>query len=103
MVRDTTVEYPEADHLLEIINRQTRAGDNVFFDALGLAETLFGDHMMANMIVIGAAFQAGTLPMSAAAIRTRYRTERRQSPGQSTCFPRRPIGGRSAGLAGEPG
>ena len=68
MVRDTTVEYPEADHLLEIINRQTRAGDNVFFDALGLAETLFGDHMMANMIVIGAAYQAGLLPMSASAI-----------------------------------
>ena len=68
MVRDTTVEYPEADHLLELINRQTLAGDNVFFDAIGLAEELFHDHMMANMIVIGAAYQAGTLPMSAAAI-----------------------------------
>ena len=68
MVRDTTVEYPEADHLLEVINRATRAGDNVFFDALGLAEALFGDHMMANFIVIGAAFQAGLLPMSADAI-----------------------------------
>ena len=68
MVRDTTVEYPEADHLLEIINRGTRAGDNVFFDALGLAEALFGDHMMANMLVIGAAYQAGLLPMSADAI-----------------------------------
>ena len=68
MVRDTTVEYPEGDHLLEIINRATRAGDNVFFDALGLAELLFGDHMMANFIVIGAAYQAGLLPMSAEAI-----------------------------------
>ena len=68
MVRDTTVEYPEADHLLEVINRQTRAGDNVFFDAIGMAETLFDNHMMANMIVIGAAYQAGLLPMSAAAI-----------------------------------
>ena len=68
MVRDTTVEYPRADHLLERINRQTLAGQNVFFDAIGLAETLFQDHMMANMIVIGAAYQAGALPMSAAAI-----------------------------------
>ncbi|MCY3831608.1 MAG: indolepyruvate ferredoxin oxidoreductase family protein [Chloroflexi bacterium] len=68
MVRDTTVEYPEADRLLELINRQTVAGQNVFFDAIGLAEALFHDHMMANMIVIGAAYQAGTLPMSAAAI-----------------------------------
>ena len=68
MVRDTTVEYPEADHVLELINRQTLAGDNVFFDAIGLAEALFHDHMMANMIVIGAAYQAGTLPMSDLAI-----------------------------------
>ena len=68
MVRDTTVEYPEADHVLEVINRQTRAGDNVFFDAIGLAEALFDNHMMANMIVIGAAYQAGLLPMSASAI-----------------------------------
>ena len=68
MVRDTTVEYPDADHVLELINRQTLAGDNVFFDAIGLAEALFHDHMMANMIVIGAAYQAGTLPMSAVAI-----------------------------------
>ncbi len=68
MVRDTTVEYPEADRLLELINRQTLAGENVFFDAIGLAEALFHDHMMGNMIVIGAAYQAGTLPMSAAAI-----------------------------------
>ena len=68
MVRDTTVEFPQAERLLEIINRQTLAGDNVFFDALGMAESLFGDHMMANFIVIGAAYQAGLLPMSADAI-----------------------------------
>lgn len=68
MVRDTTVEYPGADHILEAINRQTRAGDNVFFDAISMAEALFNNHMMANMIVIGAAYQAGLLPMSARAI-----------------------------------
>ena len=38
------------------------------FDAIGLAEALFGDHMMANMLVIGAAYQAGVLPMSAQSI-----------------------------------
>ena len=68
MVRDTTVEFPGADQVLELINRQTRAGDNVFFDAIGMAEALFDNHMMANMIVIGAAYQAGLLPMSAEAI-----------------------------------
>ena len=68
MVRDTRVEYPQADRLLALINRRTRAGENVFFDANGMAEALFHDHMMANMIVIGAAYQAGVLPMSASAI-----------------------------------
>ena len=68
MVRDISVEYPQRDQLLGIIDGATRAGDNVYFDAIGLAETLFGDHMMANMLVIGAAYQAGVLPMSARSI-----------------------------------
>lgn len=68
MVRDTTVEYPQGEQLLARINGATRAGENVYFDAIGLAEALFGDHMMANMLVIGAAYQAGGLPMSALAI-----------------------------------
>jgi indolepyruvate ferredoxin oxidoreductase len=46
----------------------TRKDDNVFLDALGLAETLFDDHMAANMIVLGAAWQAGAIPVSADAI-----------------------------------
>ena len=68
MVRDTMIAFPQPDQVLEIINRQTRAGDNVFFDAIGLAEALFDNHMMANMIVIGAAYQTGLLPMSAATV-----------------------------------
>jgi indolepyruvate ferredoxin oxidoreductase len=70
MVRDTTVAFPEKDRLLEIINGQTRAGDNVYFDAIGLAESLFDNHMMANMIVVGAAYQSGLFPMSAESVET---------------------------------
>lgn len=68
MVRDTTVAFPEKDRLLEIINGQTCAGENVYFDAIGLAESLFDNHMMANMIVVGAAYQSGLFPMSALSI-----------------------------------
>ncbi|HEX3510986.1 MAG TPA: indolepyruvate ferredoxin oxidoreductase family protein [Solirubrobacteraceae bacterium] len=46
----------------------TRAGDGIFFDAQRLSEQLFGDHVVANMLLVGAAFQAGCLPLSAAAI-----------------------------------
>jgi len=37
-------------------------------NARGAAEALFGDYMMSNMIAIGAAYQAGLVPISAAAI-----------------------------------
>ena len=46
----------------------TRKDENVFVDALGLGEALFGDHMAANMILLGAAYQAGAIPVRAAAI-----------------------------------
>src|SRR5262249_20241177 len=46
----------------------TRKDENVYLDALGLAEALFEDHMAANMIVLGAAYQAGAIPVAAAAI-----------------------------------
>jgi indolepyruvate ferredoxin oxidoreductase len=68
MVTHTDVEFPEANGLVTSINRFTRKDENVFFDALGLAETLFDDHMASNMIVLGAAYQAGAVPVSAAAI-----------------------------------
>ena len=68
MVTSTAVEFPESNGLLSSINRVTRKDENVFLDALGLAETLFDDHMAANMIVLGAAWQSGALPVSAAAI-----------------------------------
>lgn len=68
MVANTSVQFPEEDRLLNIINQQTDAHNNVLLDALKLAEMLFDNHMAANMIVVGAAYQAGVLPMSAEAI-----------------------------------
>jgi indolepyruvate ferredoxin oxidoreductase len=68
MVTSTTVEFPETNGLVTSIDRVTRKDENVYLDALGLAEMLFDDHMAANMIVLGAAWQAGAIPVSAAAI-----------------------------------
>src|SRR5437667_11692752 len=67
-VTSTAVEFPETNGLVMSIDRVTRKDENVYLDALGLAETLFDDHMAANMIVLGAAWQAGAIPVSAAAI-----------------------------------
>ncbi|PYM07445.1 MAG: hypothetical protein DMD82_05385 [Candidatus Rokuibacteriota bacterium] len=68
MVTSTEVHFPETNSLITSINRVTRKDENVFIDALGLAEELFDDHMAANLIVLGAAYQAGAIPISAAAI-----------------------------------
>ncbi len=68
MVTRTEVQFPEAAGLQASINRFTRKDENVYLDALGLAETLFDDHMAANLIVLGAAYQAGAIPVRAPAI-----------------------------------
>jgi indolepyruvate ferredoxin oxidoreductase len=68
MVASTDVHFPETAGLMTAINRVTRKDENIYLDAIGLAERLFDDHMAANLIALGAAYQAGALPVSAAAI-----------------------------------
>jgi len=68
MVSSPDVRFPEIGGLTGAINRVTRKDDNVFVDAIGIAEVLFGDHMMANLVLLGAAYQAGAIAVSAAAI-----------------------------------
>ncbi len=68
MVASTATHFPQLDGLKSMINDRTRAGENLFFDAIALAEEAFGDHLAANMIIVGAAFQQGLIPISVAAI-----------------------------------
>ena len=68
MVRATDVHFPNRGHLLEMIEARTRSAENVYLDAIGLSEHLFGNHMQANLITVGAAYQAGTIPLSSEAI-----------------------------------
>jgi indolepyruvate ferredoxin oxidoreductase len=68
MVVDTGVHFPELSSLLMSLDRVTRKDPNVYLDAQAIAEALFGDHMAVNPIMLGAAYQAGALPISAASI-----------------------------------
>jgi indolepyruvate ferredoxin oxidoreductase len=68
MVTRTDVQFPDGGGLRASLDRVTRKDENVYLDALGLAETLFDDHMASNLLVLGAAYQAGAIPVSAAAI-----------------------------------
>ncbi|HYB71464.1 MAG TPA: DUF6537 domain-containing protein, partial [Candidatus Bathyarchaeia archaeon] len=68
MVVDTAVHFPELSSMLMSIDRVTRKDPNVYLDAQAMAEALFDDHMATNPIMLGAAYQAGALPISASAI-----------------------------------
>jgi indolepyruvate ferredoxin oxidoreductase len=68
MVVDTGVHFPELSSLLMSIDRVTRKDPNVYLDAQAIAEALFADHMAVNPLMLGAAYQAGALPITAASI-----------------------------------
>ncbi|MET8000991.1 indolepyruvate ferredoxin oxidoreductase family protein [Nonomuraea glycinis] len=62
-----TLPGSPADAIVRV-ESATRSGENLYLDAHGLSEALFADHMPANMLLIGAAYQHGCLPISADAI-----------------------------------
>jgi indolepyruvate ferredoxin oxidoreductase len=66
MVRDATVTAPDVDGLVARIAGTSR--EVVQLDAQAAAQALFGDTMPANLLLVGAAYQSGALPLSAAAI-----------------------------------
>ncbi|WP_210495470.1 indolepyruvate ferredoxin oxidoreductase family protein [Patulibacter sp. SYSU D01012] len=53
---------------LRRIRQATNAAAELTLDAGALAERLFGDHMPANMLLVGAAWQHGTIPIGLEAI-----------------------------------
>ena len=66
MVVDPGVSFPDPDGVVRRISAAVASG--TFLDARGLAERIFGDDQYANMLLVGAAYQAGALPLAAEAI-----------------------------------
>jgi indolepyruvate ferredoxin oxidoreductase len=54
--------------LIEAIRAVTRKDSDVRLAARAIAEGAFGDHMMTNLVTLGAAYQAGLIPVTAASI-----------------------------------
>jgi indolepyruvate ferredoxin oxidoreductase len=65
MVRDQAVAFPQDRSR---IDRSTRSAENVYLDARWIAERLFDDHLPSNLVMLGAAFQHGCLPITADAV-----------------------------------
>jgi indolepyruvate ferredoxin oxidoreductase len=66
MVYDPQVRYPDEGAMLARLSGSAHRTESL--DALTAAEALFGSTEVANLLLVGAAFQAGALPMSAASL-----------------------------------
>jgi indolepyruvate ferredoxin oxidoreductase len=65
MVTDTGTTFPAIEEVTTRILDATQAQDAVFLDARALATVLLGQDQFANMLLLGAAYQAGRLPIRA--------------------------------------
>ncbi len=63
MVIDTTVHYPAASDIQAAIGHATRRG--VYLDPGRITEELFGSTQTSTLLMVGAAYQSGALPISA--------------------------------------
>ena len=61
-------------------------GSALTLDAQRIAESLFGDYMMTNMVAIGAAYQAGWLPIRAEWIEAAIRLNGTQVDANTMAF-----------------
>jgi indolepyruvate ferredoxin oxidoreductase len=68
MVTNRVLVPNSPDAALRRIEAVTAGDGNLYLDAQGLSEALFADHMPANMLLVGAAFQHGCIPLTAKAI-----------------------------------
>jgi indolepyruvate ferredoxin oxidoreductase len=69
MVVDPEAHLPPVAESLKAIDSRSRGSRmNCYLDAQALAQAVFADHMVANLIVLGAAYQRGALPVSAQSI-----------------------------------
>ena len=60
--------FPDTAEFVERIEQSTKATHNVWLDAEAIAKRVFQSQSAANLIVLGAACQAGLLPVSSKAI-----------------------------------
>ena len=68
MNRNPEHTFPDPDSLAELVDGCSSKAANIYLDTYWLAEELFADAIYANVILVGAAYQAGLIPIRAAAI-----------------------------------
>ena len=72
MIRNVRLAVP-TDPMTAAIMQVVDKSRSLVSNARAIAEAMFGDYMMTNMVMIGSAYQRGYLPISAASIETAIR------------------------------
>ena len=73
MNRDPERSFPDPDRLADLIDECSSKTDNLYLDTYWLAEQLFGDTLYANILLLGAAYQAGLIPVKPESIESALR------------------------------
>ena len=60
--------FPELERFRSTIDGATRADENVWLDAAGIAQRVFASQPAANVLVVGLAYQRGLLPVTSDSI-----------------------------------
>jgi indolepyruvate ferredoxin oxidoreductase len=85
VIRDSRKTLPTQE-LCDTVAAAVREGSALTLDAQRIAESLFGDYMMTNMVAIGAAYQAGWLPIRAECIEAAIRLNGTQVDANTMAF-----------------
>jgi indolepyruvate ferredoxin oxidoreductase len=64
MIIDTTEEFGNTEQIIDSLRECVMPGGALVEDFVSLSEHVFSDHMPANLIALGAAYQFGVLPIS---------------------------------------
>jgi indolepyruvate ferredoxin oxidoreductase len=64
MIRHPSEAFPDRSAVTSAIDQATRRDASAYLDARSLAEALLGSDQYSNMVMVGAAFQAGALPLA---------------------------------------
>ncbi len=64
MIIDTTEEFGDTKQIIDSLRDCVMPGGALVVDFVSLSEHVFSDHMPANLIALGAAYQFGVLPIS---------------------------------------
>jgi indolepyruvate ferredoxin oxidoreductase len=88
MIVDPAIAFPDVERTLAGIREATQGDEAVLLDARQISVGLFGTDQFANLLLVGAAYQAGALPLPATAIEQAIETNGVQVESNRQAFRR---------------